>query len=53
MLQRYSQQCIEEMTSACNSQSKPGYACRANGVSFQMLGWKLISPNITLQPNTM
>ena len=53
MLQHYSQQCIEGMTYACNRQCKPGYACKANGVLFQMLGWKLISPNITFQPNTM
>lgn len=38
MLRHYSQQSIEGMIYACNSQSKPGYAWKANGVLVSNIG---------------
>lgn len=41
MLQNYSQQSIEGMIYACNSQSRPGYAWNANGVLVSNAGLEI------------
>lgn len=41
MLQRYSQRGIEGMIYACNSQSKSGYAWKANGVLVSNAGLEI------------
>lgn len=41
MQQHYSQESIEAMIYACNSQSRPGYAWKANGVLVSNAGLEI------------
>lgn len=52
MLQHYLQQNIEEMIYACNSQNKPGYAWKANGVFISNIGLEINFMKY-FQPNTL